>query len=78
MNLDPFTSIPEDRLFTWITAVQAMEYAIRKQTRTAWRVAAQWWDELAAMHSPYERDREIYSKLAVQAWTQAADTRRSG
>jgi hypothetical protein len=77
MTADPFTSIPAERLQTWGTAVAAMEYAIRKQTRTAWRVAAQWWDELASMHSPTEGDREIYRKLAVQAWTQAADSKRT-
>lgn len=54
-------------------AVQAMEYAMYARTSEAWRVAAQWWDELASLHAPTERDREIYSHLAVQAWMKALD-----
>jgi hypothetical protein len=72
MTVDPFLAPDADRLHAWISAVQATYYAIEAQSRTAWRVAAQWWDELASLHSPLEGDREIYKRLAVQAWVQAA------
>ena len=75
MTADPFFALSPERLQAWGMAVQAQEYALTKQTRTAWRVAAQWWDELASLHSPTERDGQIYRGLAVQAWLKASDGR---
>ena len=72
---DPFVVTDTERLSTWGSAVQATYYAIEARTRTAWRVAAQWWDELASLHSPTEGDREIYRRLAVDAWVKASDRR---
>jgi len=70
---DPFFTMSPERVSTWGAAVNAMEYALYKQSRQAWRIAAQWWDQLAALHSPTERDREIYRQLAVQAWVKASE-----
>ena len=72
---DPFVVTDTERLSTWGSAVQATYYAIEAQTRAAWRIAAQWWDALASLHSPVECDREIYRKLAVDAWLKASDRR---
>ena len=55
---DPFVVTDTERLSTWGSAVQATYYAIEARTRTAWRVAAQWWDELASLHSPTEGNRD--------------------
>jgi hypothetical protein len=73
MNADPFVDVGAARMSTWLDAVRATYYAINAQTRASWRVAAQWWDELTALHSPTEHDREIYRKLAIHAWMMAAD-----
>ena len=71
-SVNPFADVDAERMATWGSAVRATYYAIDKRTRAAWRVAAQWWDALAALYSPVENDREIYRRLAVQAWTKAA------
>jgi len=74
--MNPSAEIDAKRMSTWGTAVHATYYAIEARTRAAWQVAAQRWDALAALHSPVENDREIYRRLAVRAWTQAATVRQ--
>ena len=73
---DPFLNVPSEIMSAWLDACRAQFHARRDQSRSAWKVAAQAWDTLVKMHSPVENDQLIYQKLAIEAWTTAADTRR--
>ena len=67
----------DPRFHAWSAAVRAMYRAIETGTRSSWKTAGRAWDALVALHAPTDNDREIYRRLAVQSWLQAADTRRS-